>query len=101
MGHLRDRMDADLRLAGRSESTRRNYIGCARLFVKHHQRRAEELGAEEVRAFLLHLVDRKLSSGRRLQFLGALKFLYEVTLQRPEVVAGIPGPRKSAAAPRS
>jgi site-specific recombinase XerD len=93
LGHLRDRLDADLRLAGRSESTRKDYIGCAKLFVKYFNRPAEELGSAEVRVFLLHLHARKLSTGRRLQYLGALKFLYETTLARPDVTAGIPWPR--------
>jgi integrase len=87
-------MDADLRLAGRSESTRKHYMGCAKLFVKHFMRPPEELGATDVRAFLLTLLEvRKLSMGRYLQYLSALKFLYRVTLGRPEVVAGIPYPK--------
>lgn len=93
MGHIRDRMDADLRLAGRSESTRNHYIGCAKLFVKFFMRPPELLGETEVRQFLLHLRDRKISVGRYLQYLGALKFLFGVTLQRPDVTAGIPWPR--------
>jgi integrase len=100
MGHLRDRMDADLRLAGRSESTRKHYMGCATLFVKHIRRSPEEVGAAEVRTFLLSLVEeRKLSRGRYLQYLAALKFLYGVTLGRPEVVAGIPYPKHRPARP--
>jgi site-specific recombinase XerD len=94
MGRLRDKMDADLKLAGRSESTRSHYIGCVALFVKFHRRPPEEMGEREVRRFLLCLAEkRKLSVGRYLQYLGALKFLYGVTLGRPEVVAGIPWPK--------
>lgn len=93
MGHIRDRMDADLRLAGRSESTRRKYIGYARLFVKYFNRSPELLGEDEVRQFLLHLRERNLSDGAFLQYLGALKFLFGVTLRRPEVTDGIPWPR--------
>lgn len=94
MGRLRDRMDADLRLAGRAESTRSGYIGCAKAFVKYFQRPPEEMGEAEVRQFLLHLIEvRKLSVGCYLQYLGALKFLYGVTLQRPDVTAGIPWPK--------
>lgn len=100
MGHLRDRMAADLILAGRSESTRTRYVSCAVLFVKHFMRSPEELGAEEVRQFLLHLArDRKLAVGTQLCYLGALKFLYGTTLQRPEVVAGIPWPRQKRRPP--
>lgn len=93
MPAFRDRMDADLRLAGRSESTRKGYLGCARLFVKFFMVPPDQLGEPEVRRFLLHLRDRKLSVGRYLQYLGALKFLYAVTLGRPEVTDGIPWPR--------
>ncbi|MEQ1566582.1 MAG: phage integrase N-terminal SAM-like domain-containing protein [Myxococcota bacterium] len=63
MGHIRDRMDADLRLAGRSESTRQKYIGYARLFVKYFNRSPDRLGEQEVREFLLHLRERNLSDG--------------------------------------
>jgi|APSaa5957512622_1039677.scaffolds.fasta_scaffold81564_1 integrase/recombinase XerD len=96
MGHLRDRMDADLRLAGRSEPTRNTYIGCVELFVKHSMRSPTELGEEEVRQFMLYIVDeKKLSVGRQLQYVGALKFLYGVTLRRPEVTAGLPWPKRT------
>jgi integrase len=86
-------MDADLRLAGRSESTRKTYMGCVVLFVKFFMRSPEQLGVKEVRQFLLSLRDRRLSVGRYLQYLGALKFLYGITLGRPEVTDGIPWPR--------
>jgi site-specific recombinase XerD len=87
-------MDADLRLAGRSESTRIAYIRCARNFVKFWMQSPDRLGEAEVRKFLLHLIEeRKLGVGSHLQYLGALKFLYRVTLQRPEVVAAVPWPR--------
>lgn len=96
MGRFRDKMDADLKLAGHAESTRPHYIGCARLFVKFHGRPPDEMGAEEVRAFLLFLrEERKLSVGRYRQYVAALRFLYEVTLGRPEETAGIPWPRST------
>ena len=95
MGHVRDRMDADLRLAGHAESTRIRYISCARRFVKHFMRPPEEMGEAEVRQFLLLLTDeRQLSVGSRLQYLAAIKFLYKVTLKRPEEVEAIPWPRR-------
>jgi len=90
---LRDKMYADLILAGRSECTRGHYIGCAGLFVKYWNLPPGRLGEQEIRKFLLDLAERKISVGRYLQYLGALKFLYSVTLRRPEVVAGIPWPR--------
>lgn len=94
MGHVRDRMDADLRLARRAESTRAKYLRCARAFVKHFMRPPESMGETEVRRFLLHLaMERKLAVGTYVVYLAAIVFLYRVTLRRPEVVAGIPWPR--------
>ncbi|MBA2319683.1 MAG: tyrosine-type recombinase/integrase [Deltaproteobacteria bacterium] len=90
-------MNADLQLAGRSERTRKHYIGCAKLFVKHFMRSPEQLGEKEVREYLLSLMTRvragDLSIGRYLQYLGALKFLFKVTLRQPDVVAWIPWPK--------
>jgi site-specific recombinase XerD len=87
-------MNADLKLAGRSTSTRTAYIDCARRFVKYWMHPPESLGESEVRQFLLHLAEtRKVAVGTYVVYLGALKFLYGVTLRRPEVVAGIPWPK--------
>jgi integrase len=94
MGHFRDRMEDDLVLAGLSASTRKHYIDCARRFVKYWWRSPDQLGEQQVREFLLHLAkERKVAVGTYLVYLGALKFLYSVTLRRPDVVAGIPWPR--------
>ena len=77
MGHLRDKMETDLKLAGRSESTRKVYLGCARRFVKFYMRSPEDLGLPEVRKFLLFLVEeRKVAEGTLRVQLAALKFLY-------------------------
>lgn len=100
MGHVRDQMTTDLKLAGLAESTRTRYLNCAKRFVKHFMRSPEELGEEEVRAFMLHLTEeRQLSVGTRLPYLAALKFLFGVTLKRPEVIAHIPWPRQKRSTP--
>jgi site-specific recombinase XerD len=94
MGRIHDKMNADLKLAGRSESTRSCYIGCCLRFVKFFMRPPEDMGEQEVRKYLLFLTEtRKVAVGTYLQYLGALKFLYSVTLGKPEVVSGIPWPK--------
>lgn len=93
MGRLRDKMDADLLLVGHSESTRVHYVNSVRNFVKFHKRPPEEMGEAEVRAFLLHLVALGRAPGTLLVYVGALRFLYTVTLGRPEVMATIPWPK--------
>jgi integrase/recombinase XerD len=88
MGSLRTRMAEDLRLAGFSQNTRRIYLHYAKHFTKHFMRSPSEMGEEEIRTYLLHLLDeRKLSHDTYRQCFAALKFLYEVTLNRSFEVA--------------
>ena len=94
MGEIRDRMTADLTIGGYSDGTRDVYVLYATQFVKHFRRSPAELGADEVRAFLLHLVaERKLSRATLKIARASLKFLYTVTLRRPMEVDWIPVPR--------
>ena len=87
MGKLRDRMEADLRLRNLRPGTQANYLGYARAFAAYHRRSPAEMGWEQVRSFLLHLRDnKKVSPSTQKVYVAALKFLYTVTLDRPEVV---------------
>ena len=91
MGCLQETMKADLELRGYSLKTRHEYIRCARNFVGHYMRPADQLGEAEVRGFLLHLLRvRMLRPASHLMYLAAIKFLYTHTLRRPEVVHHIP-----------
>src|SRR5262245_7711845 len=94
MGQLRDRMEQDLKLRGLSPATRRNYLLYCRQFAAFFMRSPEELGAAEVRTFLLHEIEvEQLAYASYRQVYAALKFLYGVTLGRPEVVSYIPFPK--------
>jgi integrase/recombinase XerD len=91
---IRDRMTEDLRLRGRSPLTIRSYMTQAQLFCAHYGKSPLKLGEKEVRAYLLHRLDRDGASGStNTVCLASLKFLYGVTLKRPEVVAEIPFPK--------
>ena len=57
MGQLRDRMEQDLKLKRVSPATIRNYLLYCRKFAAFYMRSPEELGAAEVRAFLLHEIE--------------------------------------------
>src|SRR5262245_66401050 len=86
MGQLRDRMEQDLKLKGLSPATIRNYLLYCRKFAACFMRSPEELGADDVRAFLLHQIEvEQLAYGSYRQVYSALKFLYTVTLGRPDV----------------
>lgn len=94
MGDVRDRMRDDLRLRCYRPGTQDLYLGYAKKFVAHFMRPPAELGREEVRAFQLHLQDeRKYQAGTIKGYLAAIRFLYAVTLGKPEVVTGIIWPR--------
>jgi site-specific recombinase XerD len=87
-------MKDDLRLRCYRQGTQDLYLAYATKFVAHFMRPPVELGQEEVRTFQLYLQDeRKFQAGTIKGYLGAIRFLYAVTLGKPEVVAGIIWPR--------
>ncbi len=93
MTRLRDRMEADLELRGRSRRTIETYLRCVGEFARYHRRSPDQLGLEEIRAFLLHLTARKLSTSSVAVHAGALAFFYRVTLGRADVADAIPRPK--------
>jgi integrase/recombinase XerD len=95
MAQLRDRMEQDLKLRGVSPATIRNYLLYCRKFAAFFMRSPEELGAAEVRAFLMHQIEvDQLAYASYRQVYAALKFLYTVTLARPDEVSRIPFPKR-------
>ncbi len=99
MGKLYERMREDLILKGYSPHTRSGYLRCALNFAGHFMRSPEEMGEQEIREFLLHLAKRKVSPFTQDQYVNAIKFLYSVTLKRPEVVKNIPHPKRPKVLP--
>ncbi len=100
MNELHDRLEQDLLLRRLSANTSVNYLGCIARFEEWHGRSAAELGRAEVLAFLTWLVrDRRVSASTQAVYLAALRFAYGVTLDKPEVVAGIPWPKQSSRLP--
>ena len=84
MGQLRDKMEADLKIGGYSPNTQRIYLRHVRNFAAYFMRSPAELGADQVREFLLHLVEERGASRETIgQVRAALRFLYVVTLNRP------------------
>lgn len=95
MGQLRDKMEADLKIGGYSAGTRRIYLYYAEKYAEYFRRSPARLGASEVRRFLLHFVEERQASRSTLkQVRAALKFLYEVTLNRPVEVEWLPTVRE-------
>lgn len=100
MGQLRDKMEADLKIGGYAPSTRRIYLQHARRFAAHFMRSPAEMEADQVREFMLYLVeDRGVSPETLRQVRSALRFLYTVTLNRPMEIQWLPVPRKKKRLP--
>jgi len=94
VGQLRDRMKTDLVIGGYSPSTQKIYLVYARKFAAHFMRSPAQMGADEIRQFLLHLVQVEDISRETLrQVRAALRFLYTVTLNRPTEIESVPVPR--------
>lgn len=90
MSQLRDRMIEDLRLRGRAENTINSYVPCVRRFFEWAGVTPNKVDAAIVRAFLLYLVnERQLGPSSHDVYAGAIKFFFEVTLGRAEVVADL------------
>jgi integrase/recombinase XerD len=95
MSKLYARMDSDLRLQRKSPGTRDQYLRHVACFVAFHKGRSPaDMGEPEIRAYLHHLIDDKKSSPQTQKMaLAGIKFIYAITLRRPECVSAIPWPK--------
>ncbi len=59
MGCLSEKMLADMKLKGFARSTQEEYLLRARHFAAHYMRSPAEMGEQELRDYLLHLVNEK------------------------------------------
>jgi integrase/recombinase XerD len=100
MDELLKKMDEQMQVRGLAQNTRKTYLGHVRRFAAFHQRSPEELGIEDVEAFLLHLCrDRGVQAATRNLYASGLRFLFGTTLGRTDVVASVPFARTPAKLP--
>jgi len=92
---LKRRMIEDMQLRGLSPHTKAGYLMRVTLFARHFGKLPDKLGEEEIRQYLLHLVnDKHVSYGVFEQTYCALKFIFETTLKRPWEMKHVPHPKK-------
>lgn len=91
---LRERMKEDLRLRNYSKHSEELYLFHVRRFAEYCQRSPAECGLEEVRSYLLGLLDRQTNQSTYKQAVAALRFLFKYTLNREWVKEKIAYPRK-------
>lgn len=102
MGELRDRMVRDMDLRNFSARTVESYVDQVKGLAKYYRRPPDQLSNDEIQRYLLYVrEERRLSSSTYNQLRAALKFFYEVTLQRPHAALAIPPMRSVQKLPES
>lgn len=100
MTALRQRMLADMKLRNFAPGTQRLYLSRVARFAAHYGQCPSKLGPEEARRYFHHLIESgKVSWSFYNQAVCALRFLYQVTLQRPEMIPHLPFPRQEKRLP--
>jgi site-specific recombinase XerD len=84
---LRQRMTDDMRMRKFGEKTQLDYLRAVRNFTKYLGRSPETATVEDLRNYQLHLVDHGTSPSSLNSAISGLKFFFDVTLDRGEVMA--------------
>ena len=82
---LRRRMIDDMTVRNLSPATRRSYLYAVAKFSRYFSRSPGRLELEDVRAYQVYLVSQGISWPALNQTVCTLRFLYGVTLSRPEI----------------
>jgi site-specific recombinase XerD len=94
MSELRQQMLADLRIRNYAERTQGIYVQRVAEMARHFERSPKDVTKEEVRDYLRDLKEgRRVSRSAFAQVISGLRFLYQVTLDRPDMVPHLPYPR--------
>lgn len=100
MTPLRQRMIEDMKVRNLAHKTQIAYVTQVARFAKYFGKSPEVLGPEEIRTYLVYLVNEKqVSWSLFIQTICALKFLYRVTIPRDWHIEKIPFPRKEKKLP--
>jgi len=87
-------MRDDLNLKNYAPGTVDSYLRCARTFLEHLPTSPVKTRERDVRRYVLKMVAKKSPATVKMH-VAALRFLFEVTLRRPKVVASLHFPKVS------
>ena len=93
MGELYTQLVRDLKLQNFAETTQEQYLRPCVNFARFYNQSPAELGEAAVKEYLSHLMLRGAGPETVRGYVAGLKFLYGVTLNRPEVAERIPWPK--------
>lgn len=101
MGQLKEAARLELVLRRYRPRTIKAYLHYMEDFARFHMKDPREMGASEVKAYLLHLIEeRQLSASAQNVATSAIKFLYRSVIDAELVVEDVPRPRKRHALPK-
>ncbi|TXH91091.1 site-specific integrase [Thauera aminoaromatica] len=84
---LRQRMTDDMRMRKLSPKTQSGYIRAVRQFAAYLGRSPDTASTEDLRNYQLHLVDQGISPVSLNAAISGLKFFFDITLDRAELMA--------------
>ena len=84
---LRQRMTDDMRMRKLSPKTQSGYIRAVRQFAAYLGRSPDTASTEDLRNYQLHLVDQGISPVSLNAAISGLKFFFDITLDRQELMA--------------
>lgn len=99
MSSLRQRMIDDMRIRNFSPRTMKSYLYRVRRFAKHFDRCPSELGPEQIRTYLLYLINKHYARSSIIHSVCALRFLYQITLDRRWRDQDLPYPKNERRLP--
>ncbi len=94
-----EQMKQDLAFAKYSSRTQEDYLKTARMLLQHVDRPVEQIGREELRAYVGHLMGQEHSASWLKMKLAAIVFLFARTLGRPTEVSFIKFPKQHSPLP--
>lgn len=99
MTPLRQRYIDDLRLKNFSPKTIKVYVDAVAKFARHFGRSPDQLDQEDVRKYLVHMMERGLARSTGVLARNALRHLYTDILARPDCVEKLPRPKREQRLP--
>ena len=86
---LRQRLIEQMQIANLADTTRECYVREIRRLAEHYGQSPDRLDAEQIRAWIMILIERGLSPASVNVTIAAFKFFFRDTLGRPEIIAGL------------
>ncbi len=100
MTPLRQRMLHDMQIRNLAVNTQKTYLLQVSSFARYFRRSPEVLGPEEIRTWIIYLTnERKLTPASVQLAVGALRFLYRITLRRDWCDEDFPLPKRPVKLP--